>query len=118
MYADTLDELHAMAAKIGMKREWFQDKKSLPHYDLTVSRRAAAVRAGAIERGSRQLMDFMKANNPTDRMLREGWVAIDDSFDCRTFFGKTVEVRSEMSFAPDGKLTLTNPTHYRLRANA
>lgn len=49
MIADTLDELHAMAAAIGLKRSWFQDKKSCPHYDLTVGRRASAVKHGAIE---------------------------------------------------------------------
>ena len=48
MYADTLEELHAFAARIGLKRQWFQDKR-LPHYDLTARRRAAAVKLGAIE---------------------------------------------------------------------
>lgn len=42
-----LVELHAMAALIGMKREWFQDKPGHPHYDLVPSRRAKAVRCGA-----------------------------------------------------------------------
>ncbi len=42
-----LDELHAMAEQIGLRRAWFQDKRRLPHYDLTVSRRAKALRAGA-----------------------------------------------------------------------
>lgn len=49
MVADTLEELHVMAETIGLSRGWFQDKKRLPHYDLTVSRRAAALKAGAIE---------------------------------------------------------------------
>lgn len=42
------DELHAFAEKIGMKRAWAQlpPKASTPHYDLTPSRRAAAVKAG------------------------------------------------------------------------
>jgi len=33
MYADTLEELHAMAKKIGMRSEWFQNKENgdLPH---------------------------------------------------------------------------------------
>lgn len=49
MVADTLEELHQMAETIGLSRGWFQDKKRLPHYDLTIGRRAAALRAGAIE---------------------------------------------------------------------
>lgn len=49
LVADTLDELHAMAKRIGLRREWFQDAKSVKHYDLTPRRRAAAVAAGAIE---------------------------------------------------------------------
>ncbi len=50
LIADTLDELHAMADRIGMKRAWFQPAPaSAPHYDLVPSRRAKAVALGAIE---------------------------------------------------------------------
>lgn len=51
MYADSLDELHEMAAKIGMKRSWFQEAHwlHLCHYDLVPSKRAKAVALGAIE---------------------------------------------------------------------
>lgn len=48
MIADTLAELHQIAAAIGMQRNWYQPR-SFPHYDLTASRRAAAVLRGAIE---------------------------------------------------------------------
>lgn len=48
MTADTLDELHAMARRIGLRRAWFQDHPLHPHYDLTPSRRAAALGAGAV----------------------------------------------------------------------
>lgn len=48
LLADTLDELHDFAQKIGLKRSWFQNG-SAPHYDLTASRRIEAVKAGAIE---------------------------------------------------------------------
>lgn len=47
LIADSLDELHAMANAIGMKREWFQPASS-PHYDLTESRRARAIGLGAV----------------------------------------------------------------------
>jgi len=45
--ADTLDELHAFATSIGLRRPWFQDVR-VPHYDLTTKRHAAALRAGAV----------------------------------------------------------------------
>ena len=38
-------KLHEFAARIGMKRSWFQGD----HYDLTPSKRAMAVRLGAVE---------------------------------------------------------------------
>lgn len=47
--ADAVDELHAFAARIGMRRAWFQAHPIMPHYDLTPKRRAAAVRLGAVE---------------------------------------------------------------------
>ena len=45
--ADTLDELHTFARRIGLRRGWFQNAM-LPHYDLTARRRLAALAAGAI----------------------------------------------------------------------
>jgi len=50
MWADTLDELHEMADKIGMKRAWFQNKSTLPHYDLVPSKRVLALCNGAKEK--------------------------------------------------------------------
>jgi hypothetical protein len=48
LFADSLDELHDFAKKIGMKKIWFQNKK-LPHYDLTAKRREVAISLGAQE---------------------------------------------------------------------
>ena len=50
MVADTLEELHEMAAKIGLKRSWYQRSPphSTPHYDLTEAKRKQAIKAGAI----------------------------------------------------------------------
>lgn len=48
MLADSLDELHEMADKIGMRRSWFQPR-STPHYDVCKEKRALAVKHGAIE---------------------------------------------------------------------
>jgi hypothetical protein len=62
MYADTLDELHDMAARIGMRRAWFQDKnRKLPHYDLVPARRKLAVQFGAVEHDFRQMVAFKRS---------------------------------------------------------
>ncbi len=57
-----MEELHAMAEAIGLKRAWFQKSPpaSFPHYDLTPSRRAAAVAAGAVELDRRGLVDLLR----------------------------------------------------------
>lgn len=49
LYADTVEELHSFAARLGLRREWFQDKPYFPHYDLTSKKRALAVKCGAIQ---------------------------------------------------------------------
>lgn len=51
LFSDThnLAELHAFAEKIGLKRCWFQNHKSLPHYDITPNVREKAVAFGANE---------------------------------------------------------------------
>jgi hypothetical protein len=55
MFTDSrdLEELHAFAARLGMKRAWFQPHKVAPHYDLTRSRRDMAVSLGAVQVGRR-----------------------------------------------------------------
>ncbi|WP_122711357.1 DUF4031 domain-containing protein, partial [Pseudomonas viridiflava] len=32
LVADSLDELHAFAARLGLRRSWFQSKTYYPHY--------------------------------------------------------------------------------------
>lgn len=50
MIADTDEELHAMAAKIGVARRWWQaPPEHDSHYDIALSKRALAVAAGAVE---------------------------------------------------------------------
>jgi hypothetical protein len=50
MFCDAVDleELHAFAERIGLKRAWFQPHRLAPHYDLTPSRRADAIAHGAV----------------------------------------------------------------------
>ncbi len=44
----SLDELHNLAARIGLKRSWFQQHPLMPHYDLTPAMRQRAINAGAM----------------------------------------------------------------------
>lgn len=56
LQADTVEELHAFAARLGLKRSWFQTKEGRPdydHYDLTRSKRDMALRFGAVDEGFR-----------------------------------------------------------------
>ena len=59
MFADTEEELHEFAKRIGMRKEWFQNKK-LPHYDLTAKRRQLALSLGAIEIDSSWIKQKLK----------------------------------------------------------
>jgi hypothetical protein len=46
---DDLAELHAFAARIGLRRSWFQNEPwPRQHYDVTESKRQEAIRAGAV----------------------------------------------------------------------
>lgn len=53
MYADTPEELHAFAARLGLKRRWCSDRtqpgSGMLHYDLSPNKRIQAVAAGAVE---------------------------------------------------------------------
>ena len=41
------EELHRIAADIGLRPHWFQDKPGFPHYDIVPRRVPAAINAGA-----------------------------------------------------------------------
>jgi hypothetical protein len=59
MWADSEDELLAMVDKIGVQRKWIQGHQTLSfgkhkkaswvHFDIAMTKRALAVKAGAIE---------------------------------------------------------------------
>ncbi len=51
MIADSEEELHAMAAAIGMQRKWYQGD----HYDISMERKQLAIEKGAREIGRREL---------------------------------------------------------------
>jgi len=49
LFADSLEELHEFACKLGLKRSYFQARSIVPHYDLTENKRREAVQKGAQE---------------------------------------------------------------------
>ena len=51
LQADDVDELHAFAAAMGLRRAWFQTQPGRPekdHYDLTAAGRELALSLGAV----------------------------------------------------------------------
>lgn len=49
LLADTSDELHAFAALLGLRRTWVQHEGTRhEHYDVTDTKRQAAIDAGAV----------------------------------------------------------------------
>lgn len=55
MVATTDEELHAMAARLGLQRRWFQGD----HYDVALNKRARAIELGAVAVELRQLAAMM-----------------------------------------------------------
>lgn len=70
LVADSLDELHSFAEKIGLKKHFYHGvRKGHPHYDLTnYNAKAEAVKAGAKVVDSRRILAISKEllNPPID----------------------------------------------------
>ena len=49
--------LHALAERIGLRRQWYQRHQVVSHYDLTPAWRAKAIAAGAVERS---MMSYLR----------------------------------------------------------
>ena len=63
LVADTDEELHAFAARLGMRREWFQHKAGRPHqahYDVPDRARQLALVLGAVPVSWRQMGRMMR----------------------------------------------------------
>jgi hypothetical protein len=43
-----VEELHIFAEKLGLKRGYFQNKRTLQHYDIIPTKRKAALKMGAV----------------------------------------------------------------------
>jgi hypothetical protein len=72
MLADALDELHAMADRLGLKREWFQNHGT-PHYDLCQSKREQAIRFGAVVVDRSRVVELIRHYRSMRANQRDGW---------------------------------------------
>jgi hypothetical protein len=107
LVSDQIDpsELHAFAARVGMRREWFQPGHDAvgDHYDLTDPKRRKAVRLGAKEIDSYGLVDIMRSKRKALTMTATAPPSEDKS----SFF-------AEPAFADDGADPLLESGRYRL----
>ena len=55
-----LDGLHIFAQKLGLKHKWFQPDNRLPHYDISLSKRAKAIKMGAVDASWKDTANEMK----------------------------------------------------------
>jgi len=60
MTADSKEELHAFAARIGVRRCWYHKGRTHPHYDVTSPQRAAALLSGAVAVDARKLLEVTR----------------------------------------------------------
>lgn len=66
-------ELHAFAARLGLRREWFQGD----HYDIPADVRETALRLGAEPTDARELVRRLSAAGLRRRRVRAGGVVGD-----------------------------------------
>jgi hypothetical protein len=55
---ESYEELHEFAARLGLRREWFQGD----HYDLPAATRIEAIALGALPVGGRELVQRLRAS--------------------------------------------------------
>lgn len=73
--ADSEEELHTFATKLGLQRAWFQNKHRNPvmwHYDISESKRRLAVQLGAKEltwrEAAKRINDKLSNHGQDDRL--------------------------------------------------
>lgn len=76
LVADSLDELHAFAGALGLKRSWFQERAAYPHYDVTTEVRDRALRLGALQGRKAQII-------ASARLLRSELCALQSRSPCQ-----------------------------------
>lgn len=77
LVADTTDELHEFARRLGLRQEWFQEPKpgaigGWPHYDVTEGMRRKAIARGARKVTSRELVYIIRRMRTEQAMKNRG----------------------------------------------
>ena len=95
LVADSLDELHSFAARLGLQRKWFQSKSFYPHYDVTLSVKVRAMRLGAVHADRRKIIGCckqMRAQLQAQRMQQQSLFDSGgiDGTDCQTAGATTI----------------------------
>lgn len=62
--ADSVAELHAFCAAVGINKCWFHRKSLYPHYDVTGEQRNQAIQSGALAVTQRELVALAKKLRP------------------------------------------------------
>jgi hypothetical protein len=83
MMAHDLSELHVMAQRLRLRREWFQDKPGgTPHYDVCKAIRAKAIEFGAVpidRKGTVEMIYYWRAKKALERLVLERKLSDDAS---------------------------------------
>jgi hypothetical protein len=79
LVADSLQELHNFAARLGLQRRWFQGRSFYPHYDVTVAVRTRALRIGAVDADRETIIACCKVMRSEMLQLRSDAASIIDA---------------------------------------
>lgn len=80
LYADSVNELHEFAKRLGLRRNWFQDHKMLPHYDLIKGKRFQAIKLGAIQHTREEAVLFWKNLRKQTKMTHAQFIEKQKEF--------------------------------------
>lgn len=110
MIADTDDELHAMADKIGVARKWHQaPPQHNSHYDIALSMRALAICHGAVPITMREWAAMVSVRRMTGKMPRP-----DEALELRRklFEGLACQLRESEGATPSQRTLATRAAEY------
>lgn len=113
--ADTREELHTFASRIGLRRSWFQDRPIGWHYDVTPGIRARALRAGAREVTVRELAGILESRRAPAELppgIRPGTAACL-SCDWKWTGGGDVDQQTDEHGRETGHVTMSRPVSTR-----